>query len=78
MKTFGYVVEFHGHSCPGLALGDRVSSFCYRLEKLGGRAVDEESVAIIENNFCAVDAVQVTTGVPSQRPDDLFRSLRLP
>jgi formylmethanofuran dehydrogenase subunit E len=60
MKTFDEVVAFHGHACPGLALGYRVAF--YALKKLAGRASDEELVAIVENNSCAVDAVQVMTG----------------
>lgn len=60
MKSFKDVVDFHGHSCPGLAIGYRVS--LRALKELGMRASDEELVAIVENNSCAVDAVQVTTG----------------
>jgi len=60
MKTFDEIVAFHGHACPGLALGYRVAF--YALKKLAGRASDEELVAIVENNSCAVDAVQVMTG----------------
>lgn len=60
MKTYDEVVEFHGHSCPGLALGYRVSLRVLREFKR--RSEDEELVAIVENNSCAVDAVQVMTG----------------
>jgi formylmethanofuran dehydrogenase subunit E len=60
MKTFDDVINFHGHACPGLALGYRVSR--YALSKLGKRALDEEIVAIVENDSCAIDAVQVMTG----------------
>jgi formylmethanofuran dehydrogenase subunit E len=60
MKSFHDVVEFHGHACPGLALGYRVS--CSAVKKMGEKAADEEIVAIVENNSCAVDAVQVMTG----------------
>ncbi len=60
MKSFDDVVDFHGHVCPGLALGYRVSILA--LKELGERAADEELVAIVENNSCAVDAVQVITG----------------
>jgi len=60
MKTFEDVVDFHGHACPGLALGYRVSMFA--LKELGERATDEELAAIVENNSCAVDAVQIITG----------------
>ncbi|NJD57729.1 MAG: formylmethanofuran dehydrogenase, partial [Nitrospirae bacterium] len=57
MKRYDDVVEFHGHSCPGLALGYRVSRRALR--EFGDRAEDEEIVSIVENNSCAVDAVQV-------------------
>ena len=60
MKTFDDVINFHGNACPGLALGYRVSR--YALSKLGKRAFDEEIVAIVENDSCAIDAVQVMTG----------------
>jgi formylmethanofuran dehydrogenase subunit E len=60
MKPMDAVVEFHGHMCPGLAIGYRVS--VYALRELGERAEDEELVAIVENDSCAADAVQVVTG----------------
>lgn len=60
MKTYDDAVEFHGHSCPGLAIGYRVA-LC-ALKEFGDRAADEELVAIVENSSCAVDAVQVMTG----------------
>lgn len=49
------VVEFHGHICPGLAVGYRVAQVALR--ELGvTRAADEELVAIVENDACGVDA----------------------
>ncbi len=54
------VVQFHGHVCPGLALGYRVSEPVMSI--FGERPSDEELVAIVENNSCAVDAIQVMTG----------------
>lgn len=52
---------FHGHMCPGLALGYKASML--GLEKLNEvKAEDEELVAIVENDACFVDAVQVLTG----------------
>jgi len=71
MKTFEDVVEFHGHSCPGLALGYRASVFA--LKQLGDRAADEELVAIVENSSCAVDAVQVVTGCTFGKGNLIFR-----
>ncbi len=60
-EDFKRCVEFHGHICPGLAIGYRAAKA--GLERLDEtRAVDEEMVAIVENNACGVDAVQVLTG----------------
>jgi formylmethanofuran dehydrogenase subunit E len=71
MKSFEDVVDFHGHICPGLALGYRVSMFA--LKELGERADDEELVAIVENNSCAVDAVQVITGCTFGKGNLIFK-----
>ena len=54
-------IEFHGHSCPGLATGYRISKIALR-ELEGKRAKDEEIVAIVENDACGVDAIQFITG----------------
>jgi len=59
--NFEDAVSFHGHVCPGLAMGYRVAETALRL--LGvDRPHDEELVAIVENDTCAVDAIQVVTG----------------
>ncbi|NIT04240.1 formylmethanofuran dehydrogenase, partial [Candidatus Saccharibacteria bacterium] len=47
-KSFDDVVEFHGHLCPGLAIGFRVARAA--LDELGQRAEDEELVAVVEND----------------------------
>ena len=71
MKTYEDIVDFHGHSCPGLALGYRVSVLA--LGELGERSEDEEIVAVVENNSCAVDAVQVMTGCTFGKGNLIFR-----
>ncbi len=71
MKTFEDVVAFHGHACPGLALGYRVS--LYALKMLGDRASDEELTATVENSSCAVDAVQALTGCTFGKGNLIFR-----
>jgi len=54
-------VEFHGHQCPGLAIGFRACEAA--VEKLGLKfSADEEVVCVTENDACGVDAVQVITG----------------
>jgi len=54
------VKRFHGHWCPGLAMGIRVADIALR--EIGPHAGDEEVVAIVETDNCAVDAVQYFTG----------------
>jgi formylmethanofuran dehydrogenase subunit E len=71
MKSLDDVVEFHGHICPGLVLGYRVSIVA--LKEFGDRAEDEEIVAIVENNSCAVDAVQVVTGCTFGKGNLIFK-----
>lgn len=52
------VAAFHGHKCPGLAIGFRAVEAAER--ELGiGRSGDEEVVCVTENDACGVDAVQV-------------------
>lgn len=59
-ETVDRVVEFHGHMCPGLAMGIRAAEV--GLAEVGAHAVDEEVVAIVETDMCGVDAVQFLTG----------------
>src|SRR3990172_6015041 len=71
MKSLDDVVEFHGHICPGLVLGYRVSMLA--LKELGERAIDEELVAIVENDSCAIDAIQVMTGCTFGKGNLIFK-----
>ncbi len=60
-KDFKKCADFHGHICPGLAIGYRSSKRALEWLK-ENRAEDEEIVAIVETNACGADAVQVLTG----------------
>ncbi len=60
-KNLKSAAAFHGHTCPGLAIGVRVAGLALK-EIFRGRAQDEEIVAIVENDSCAVDAIQLLTG----------------
>jgi formylmethanofuran dehydrogenase subunit E len=52
---------FHGHACPGLAIGVKACEAA--VEKMGiSAAFDEELVCIVENDACGVDAIQALTG----------------
>ena len=58
---FAEAAKFHGHICPGLALGYRAAEIA--LERLrSGRSEDEELVTIVETDACGVDAIQFLTG----------------
>ncbi|MGB9802325.1 FmdE family protein [Desulfofundulus sp.] len=65
-------VEFHGHSCPGLAVGYRAAKIGLQ-ELAGHRAEDEELVAVVENDACGVDAVMVLTGCTLGKGNLLYR-----
>ena len=54
------IIKFHGHLCPGLAIGIRASEMA--LMEIGPHAADEELVAIVETDMCGVDAIQFITG----------------
>lgn len=55
------ILRFHGHACPGLAIGYRMSlAAMVALDAV--RSSDEEIVAITENDACGVDALQCLTG----------------
>lgn len=65
-------VEFHGHVCPGLAIGYRVAGIA--LDYLHeGRAEDEELIAIVENDACGIDAVMVMTGCTLGKGNLIFK-----
>ena len=64
--------KFHGHECRGLAWGYKVGLFA--LDKLNyDKSSDEELVAIVENDSCAVDGVQVVTGCTFGKGNLIFR-----
>ncbi|HVL07148.1 MAG TPA: FmdE family protein [Acidimicrobiales bacterium] len=59
-QTLDRVVEFHGHMCPGLAMG--IAAAQIALREIGPHAKDEEVVAVVETDMCGVDAIQFLTG----------------
>ena len=71
-QTYEELIAFHGHSCPGLAIGYRMAKAA--LDFLSGsRAADEELVAIVENNACGVDALQCITGCTFGKGNLIFK-----
>lgn len=64
--------EFHGHICPGLAIGFRAAQAAIqRLRE--NRAQDEEVVSVVENDACYADAVQVLTGCTFGKGNFIYR-----
>lgn len=63
-------VEFHGHLCPGLAIGYRVAKY---IREHYPRSEDEELVCIAENRSCSVDAVQQMLGCTAGKGNLIFK-----
>lgn len=52
-------IVFHGHSCPGLAIGIRAAEYARR--EFPG-AASHELVCVTETDMCGVDGIQYLTG----------------
>lgn len=71
-KDFQSCVNFHGHACPGLAIGylAATAGMAWLKER---KAEDEEIVAIVETDACGCDAVQVITGCTFGKGNFIFK-----
>lgn len=66
-------VKFHGHECPGLAIGFKAAEAA--IKKLGIEfSTDEEIVCVTENDACGVDAIQVILGCTFGKGNLIFRN----
>lgn len=66
------IITFHGHSCPGLAIGYRLSNAA--MSALGvTRSDDEELFAVVESDACGVDALQCVSGCTFGKGNLIFR-----
>ena len=50
-------IAFHGHACPGLAIGVRAATEAIKRLNLSF-SEDEEVVCVTENDACGVDGIQ--------------------
>jgi len=67
-------VAFHGHRCPGLAIGFKVcEALSARIPT--GAAADEELVCVTENDTCAADAVQSLLGCTFGKGNLIYKPL---
>jgi formylmethanofuran dehydrogenase subunit E len=64
-------VAFHGHLCPGLAVGVRAAELALR--EIGPHSRAEEVVAVVETDMCAVDAIQSLTGCTFGKGNLVYR-----
>ncbi|MGO9566235.1 MAG: FmdE family protein [Desulfomonilaceae bacterium] len=69
---FREAVRFHGHLCPGLAIGYVAAKVAAQVLGIGA-SEDEEVVAVVENNSCAVDAIQVLLGCTFGKGNLIFK-----
>jgi formylmethanofuran dehydrogenase subunit E len=70
---FTRCVQFHGHTCPGLAIGFQAAmTLMKRLDVR--KAPDEELLAIVETDACGADAIQVMTGCTFGKGNLIFRN----
>jgi len=72
-EDFEKCVAFHGHICPGLAIGFQAARVL--MERLGvQRAGDEELLAFVENDACGADGIQVMTGCTFGKGNFIFKN----
>ena len=64
-------VSFHGHECPGLAIGFKAALLAKELLQVDDHINDEDIVCVSETDACGIDAFQVilnaTVGSGSMR-----------
>lgn len=65
-------IRFHGHACPGLAIGVRAAVIAMEILNAGA-SEDEELVCVTENDACGVDGVQALTGCTFGKGNLLYR-----
>lgn len=72
-EDFNKCVEFHGHICPGLAIGYKAARIL--MDRLSVcKARDEELLMIVESDACSDDAIQVMTGCTFGKGNLIFRN----
>jgi formylmethanofuran dehydrogenase subunit E len=69
-EDFKMTADFHGHVCPGLAIGYRIAKY---IKGHYPRSEDEELVCIADNSSCSVDAIQYMLGCTSGKGNLVFR-----
>ncbi len=72
-EDFKKCIDFHGHICPGVTIGFQAARIL--MERLGvQKSPDEELVAIVENDSCSADAIQIMTGCTFGKGNFIFKN----
>jgi formylmethanofuran dehydrogenase subunit E len=71
-ELWNKAAAFHGHECPGLAIGVRAAVEAMAILR-SGASEDEELVCVTENDACGVDGIQVLTGCTFGKGNLLYR-----
>ena len=72
IRSFEDAVAFHGHTCPGIAIGYRVSQIALEMFDYDPTK-DEDLVCIAENDACSVDGIQFVSGCTLGKGNLIFR-----
>lgn len=72
-KLWEKAVAFHGHECPGLAIGVRAAQEAIKALDIDF-SKDEEVVCVTENDACGVDGIQVILGCSAGKGNLIFRN----
>lgn len=73
-ERWSEAVQFHGHACPGLAIGFRAVEAAEKaLGKSLYQGTDEDFVCVAENDACGVDAIIYHTDCTPGKGNFLFR-----
>lgn len=71
-EDFNKAASFHGHVCPGLSIGYRAARIALQALE-ADRPQDEQLVAVVENDSCAVDAIQYILGCTFGKGNLIYR-----
>lgn len=70
MQVIEETIAFHGHNCPGLAIGIRAAEYA---QKLFPETSPPNLVCVTETDMCGVDAIQYLTGCTYGKGNFLHR-----
>lgn len=72
MSPLEKAIQFHGHICPGLLMGVRAAELALEYLQVD-LDQDDDLAAIVETNFCGVDAIQAILGCTFGKGNLYFR-----